>query len=122
MNQLYTRVITCAECEHGTVYGNDGVTYKCDLWEMAADDDFWCKEGKAKESAGSEKPTIKNAALTYKQAKWACEMLRLGFKQHQIAEALSCEAHTLIRNLKRYGLPTKFESFELVPLKYEEEE
>ena len=66
--------------------------------------------------------TLLNVALTYKQAKWACEMLRLGFKQYQVADALGCATKTLRRNLKRYGLPTKFESYDLIPLKYEEEE
>ena len=66
--------------------------------------------------------TLLRAALTYKQAKWAYEMLRLGFKQYQIAEALGCATKTLRRNLKRYGLPTKVESYDLVPLKYEVKE
>lgn len=45
----FQKIVTCAECIHGEVYGNNGLMYRCDLYEMAADDDFWCKDGERRE-------------------------------------------------------------------------
>ena len=45
----FQKIVTCAECVHGEVYGNNGLMYRCDLYEMAADDDFWCKDGERRE-------------------------------------------------------------------------